>query len=191
MPNFRRSYLPGGTFFFTVNTRNRHPLFRSEMARNLLHEAIETTRAARPFRINAMVLLPDHLHCIWTLELTDADYSTRWRKIKECFTRSWLESGGAEQTVSVGKSFKGERGIWQSRFWEHTIRDENDLNAHLDYIHYNPVKHGHAQCPHAWSWSSFMKCVREGWYAADWGCACDGRNGGMPHLDALDGKVGE
>lgn len=160
-------------------------------ARSILREAIDTVRKGSPFRIDAMVLLPDHVHCIWTLPHTDTDYSTRWRKIKERFTRKWLRSHGREHSVTTGQFFKGQRGVWQSRFWEHTIRDENDFNAHMDYIHYNPVKHGYVRCPHDWRWTSFHRCVREGLYAIDWACTCRGIEAHPPHLETLEGKVGE
>lgn len=130
------------------------------------------------------MLLPDHLHCLWTLPPGDADFSTRWRKIKETFTRDYLANERNEGHVSASKQRKGLRGVWQQRFWEHTIRDEDDFRRHLDYIHYNPVKHTHVTCPHAWAWSSFSRWVREGLYPSDWYCECDGRR--QPHPDFTD-----
>jgi putative transposase len=175
MPNFIRAILPGGTFFFTVVTFERRPMFRDPAARRILREVVEDVRSRRPFEIDGLVLLPDHLHTIWTLPPDDHDFSTLWRKIKEHFTRRHLGIGGPEAPPPTGGRRKGLRGVWQQRFWEHTIRDERDFERHMDYIHYNPVKHGHATCPHAWVWSSFQRWVREGVYAPDWCCECEGR----------------
>jgi putative transposase len=122
-----------------------------------------------PFETVAMVLLWDHLHTIWTLPPGDDDYSTRWKKLKGKFTRRWLKAGGNELPRSASRKARGERGIWQRRFWEHTALEENDLEAHLDYIHYNPVKHAYVQRPWDWPFSSFRRYVRLGQYGEDWG----------------------
>jgi putative transposase len=122
--------------------------------------------------INSIVLAPDHLHTIWTLQPDDADYSRRWGWIKKEFTKEWLRLGGVEQAVTVGRRRERRRGIWQPRFWEHTIRDADDFEQHFDYIHYNPVKHRLARCPHGWPWSSFHRWVRAGVYTDDWACSC-------------------
>ena len=185
MPEFTRAFAPGGTFFFTVVTHRRRPLFHAQQARALLRTVIEDVRSRRPFDLDAIVLLPDHLHCIWTLPPEDADFSTRWRKIKEVFTRAWLDTGAQESRVSAGQRRKGLRGVWQQRFWEHAIRDESDYEQHMHYIHFNPVKHGHATCPHKWPWSSFARWVREGTYDADWCCECNGRTVAAPSFDGL------
>ncbi len=171
MPDYRRYFAPGGTFFFTLVTLQRRPLFRSPLARRTLREAIRETRRRRAFSMPAVVLLPDHLHCLWTLPEGDADFSTRWRKIKESFTRGYLAAGGSE-VAPPGQRRKGQRGLWQQRFWEHTIRDEDDFGRHMDYIHFNPVKHELVSCAHAWPWSSFHDWVRKGIYDADWCCGC-------------------
>jgi len=121
-----------------------------------------------------VVLLPDHLHCLWTLPDGDADFSTRWRKIKESFTRAFLTAGGQETVPSAGQKRKGLRGVWQQRFGEHTIRDEEDFRRHADYIHFNPVKHELARCVHEWPHSSFRRWVRLGFYDEDWCCCCRG-----------------
>jgi len=117
----------------------------------------------------AIVLLPDHLHCLWTLPPGFQDYSTVWKGIKEQFTRNHLASGGTESKVSPGKKRKRERGIWQSRFWEHTVRDEDDFKRCLDYIHWNPVKHGYVSRPCDYPYSTFAKYVRLGEYEPLWG----------------------
>jgi REP-associated tyrosine transposase len=118
-----------------------------------------------PFRMEAIVVLPDHLHCLWTLPPADADFSTRWKRIKALF------SAGVPRTEprSASRIAKGERGVWQRRFWEHTVRDDEDWRRHVDYIHYNPVKHGYAARVADWPYSSFHRYVRVGAYPRDWG----------------------
>jgi putative transposase len=127
-------------------------------------------REDAPFATVAIVLLPDHLHVIWTLPPGDADYPRRWQAIKAKFTSRWLASGGEEEQVTPGYQRQRRRGVWQPRFMEHTIRDERDLHHHADYIHYNPVKHGYVRCPKDWPWSSFHRYVESGDYPLDWGC---------------------
>src|SRR5262249_43934435 len=147
MPNYRRNYVPGGTYFFTMVVHERRPLFSIEQNRDLLRKAIQEIQAKRSFTNVAMVLLPDHLHCVWTMPAMDADYSTRLRQIKEAFTRSYLESGGKEGRSTESRLRHGERAVWQRRFWEHTCRDQDDLNRCIDYIHWNPVRHGLVALP--------------------------------------------
>ena len=140
-------------------------------ARELLHAAIQTVRAARPFDLVATVLLPDHLHAVWTLPEDDADYSTRWRQIKEAFTRLHRDQGGVDGTPSASRQRRAERAVWQRRFWEHTCRDQDELNRCIDYIHWNPVKHGLVREVRAYPWSSFHRYVEQGDYPLDWGAA--------------------
>jgi putative transposase len=170
MPQYVRAHIPGGTFFFTVTLLERH--------RRLLVENIDELRAAfhsvqqrRPFRIDAIVVLPDHLHCIWTLPSDDADFSTRWRLIKTAFARSIPTA----EPRSERRQRTGERGIWQRRFWEHAIRDERDHARHVDYIHFNPVKHGHVSRAADWPHSSFHRYVKSGIYDVDWTAPMDAR----------------
>nr|WP_236709894.1 transposase [Longilinea arvoryzae] len=120
-----------------------------------------------PFTIIASVILPDHIHFIWELPLESGDYSTRWRMIKSYFTRNWKVSNGP--SASISRQSKGEREIWQRRFWEHYIRNEDDLACHIEYIHYNPVKHGLVDSPVKWKYSSFLKFVQNGYYPTNWG----------------------
>ena len=120
--------------------------------------------------MNAIVLLPDHLHTIWTLPPGDVNFSGRWSIIKKEFTSKYLSSGGRDHDVSSGKQREHRRGIWQRRFWEHTIESESDFEIHFDYIHYNPVKHKLVDSPREWDHSSFHRWVREGVYPLDWGC---------------------
>lgn len=163
MPNYRRNRVPGGTWFFTVNLLDRRSdlLVRKIAA---LREAVREVRAGRPFHIDAMVVLPEHLHALWTLPGGDADFPGRWRAIKTAFSKSV----SAAPVVPSARLRPGERGIWQRRYWEHTIRDERDYAAHLDYIHFNPVKHGLARAPADWPFSSFRRLVALGFYPMDW-----------------------
>ena len=157
MPEYRRNYLAGGCFFFTVNLADRtSDLLVRQIG--ILRSAIRTTLQRRPFTIDAWVVLPEHMHCLWTLPEGDSDYSGRWRAIKKAFSKAFPGPANA----------RGERDIWQKRFWEHTIRDERDYRAHMDYIHFNPVKHGFALHPAEWPYSSFRKCVERGLYDASW-----------------------
>ena len=134
-----------------------------------LRRAFRDERRINPFVIDAMVVLPDHLHCLWTLPPEDSDFSGRWRRIKAAFSSSQPRT----ERVSASRRSKGERGIWQRRYWEHLIRDERDLAAHVDYIHFNPVKHGYVDRVADWPYSSFHRYVRLGLLAADWGVAVD------------------
>lgn len=169
MSDYRRYFVTGGTYFFTVVTHERRPLFADEYARRILRESIQTIRSRRPFELVAICLLPDHLHTVWSLPAGDSDYSPRWRRIKEEFTRGWLSSGGTEGQRSESRQSKQERGVWQRRFWEHTVRDEDDLKRCVDYIHWNPRKHSLVDRVRDWRWSSFSRFVAEGEYEIDWG----------------------
>jgi len=139
----------------------------------LLKEAIRGVKAEKPFDTVAMVIMPDHLHCIWTLPPDDSDYPTRWKMIKARFSHD-IPKG---EKRSESRESKDERGIWQRRFWEHTIRDEVDYQRHMDYIHFNPVKHGYVSCVQDWPYSTFHRYVREGLYPADWAGAVEGDDG--------------
>lgn len=119
------------------------------------------------------MLLPDHPHCIWTLPKNDSDYSKRWAWLKKHFTQTWMEMGGHNESVPLGKGLQRRRGVWQDKFWEHPCRDDQDLIRHVEYIHYNPVKHGLAKCPIDWLHSSFHRFVKAGIYPAYWCCQGD------------------
>ena len=188
MPNWRRAIIPGGTFFFTVVTDGRRPLFNSAAARTVLGNVMRECQTTNPFEVMAVVLLPDHLHTIWNMPSGDANYSARWQWIKTQFTQRWLAAGGTECEVTQGRQNDGRRGVWQPKFWEHTIEDEDDFDHHFDYIHYNPVKHGYVRCPEDWEWSSFLRWVRLGVYQKHW--ACGDRNFN-PDFDAIKETVGE
>ena len=165
MPDYRRIRVPGGSFFFTVNLLQRYP--NDLLVRHIdeLREATRRTRRRWRFHIDAWVVLPDHLHTIWTLPPGDDDYANRWRTLKQHFSRALP----ATERRSPVRLARGERGIWQRRFWEHMIRDDADYAAHMDYIHFNPVKHGYAKTVGDWRWSTFHRHVESGVYAADWG----------------------
>lgn len=169
MSNYRRTHSPGGSFFFTVAL--------SDQGSNLLTDRIADLRRAyratirhAPIRCDAMVVLPDHLHAVWTLPDGDSAYSERWRKIKHRFTRMVVTEVGrtAHPTLSPSKRAKREQGIWQRRFWEHTIRDDADFRAHVEYCLGNPVKHGLVERPADWPFSSIHRDIKAGRVDPDW-----------------------
>jgi putative transposase len=164
MTNYRRSFVPGASYFFTVNLADRRLGLLTDHIGSL-RTAFRETRARHPFAIEAIVVLPDHLHAIWTLPEGNADYAMRWRLIKSSFSRSLPH----DEQISRSRAGKGERGIWQRRYWEHTLRDENDVVRHVDYIHFNPIKHGHVMRVQDWPYSSFHRMVTIGVYPKDWG----------------------
>ncbi len=191
MPNYHRAIVPGGTFFFTLVTERRARILCDPFARQCLRKAIQATQERWPFEIDAIVLLPDHLHTIWTLPDDDHDFSRRWAFLKKTFTRSWLAVGGREQPTSTSREKNRRRGIWQRRFWERTIRDEKEFERYCDYIHHNPVKHGLVTCPHAWEFSSFHRFVCDGFYEQNWQCVCNKRKPTPLDFDDLSDTVGE
>jgi putative transposase len=182
MPDYRRLYVPGASVFFTLVTEGRARFLCEARGRALLREVLLECKGQWPFRIDAIVLLPDHLHAIWTLPETDSNYSRRWGWAKKEFSQRWLAAGGREQPRSASRVRNRRRGVWQRRFWEHTIRDERDFEQHFDYIHYNPVKHGLVSAPRDCPYSSFHRWVRQGIYPADWGCD----SATAPRFDNLD-----
>ena len=167
MPQYHRAHIPGGTYFFTVVTFNRQPLFKEESAVLWLKQCLEAEVERHPFTIRAMVVLPDHLHTIWTLPEDDSDYSMRWRQIKSNFSRHYDRSTNGD--VPESRRRKQEQDIWQRRFWEHAIKDQEDFNRHCDYIHFNPVKHGLVKSAAGWKASTFQRFVELGVYESDWG----------------------
>ena len=172
MSQYRRSR-QGGSFFFTVVTHSRRAILTTELGRQMLREAILAVRRDHPFDVTAIVLLPDHLHAIWQLPRGDFDYSTRWRRIKSLFTKSWLEHGGSNGPLNCSRSQRKEQGIWQRRFFEHTCRDEADLKRCLDYLHCHPAKHKLIPRVALWPWSSFHRYVRLCEYESNWGGSTD------------------
>jgi putative transposase len=182
MPNYRRSRT-GSTYFFTIVTESRQRILTSEHARDALRNAFAETQTQMPFHVDAIVVLEDHLHTIWTLPESDTNYSTRLALLKKTFTQTYLQYGGTEQPVRASKARKRERGVWQRRFWEHTIQTDERYARLMDYIHYNPVKHGYVQCARDHPFSSFARCVCEGLYEEDWGCL---ERGGLGFEDVLE-----
>ena len=171
---YRRSKAAGGTFFFTVNLKNRSSRLLTEHI-GLLRESVRKVCRSHPIDIVAMVVLPDHLHAIWTLPPGDANYPVRWSLIKAGFSRK-MEAG---ELVNGSRERKRERGIWQRRYWEHQIRDDVDLARHIDYIHFNPVKHEHVTVPAEWSYSSIHRYIRQGVLMPDWAAGVDASGSGF------------
>ena len=201
MPNYRRADIPGATYFFTVVSHQRCPILCDDVIRTALRQAITAVRNKHPFTIDAWVLLPDHLHCIWTLPKNDHAYSVRWSMIKRLVTQRLADVGngahgapyedaqlgrvrrahqhyssllrgadlGDSPPISASRMRRREGCIWQRRFWEHCVRDQADLKRCLDYLHWNPVKHGHVSCVAEWPFSTFHRFVRQGTYPEDWG----------------------
>lgn len=164
MTNYRRARAPSASYFFSVNLADRRSTLlvdRIDDVRNAMRYILQR----RPFRIDAMVVLPNHLHAVWTLPPDDVDYPLRWRLFKTCFSRR--VAPGEKRGPS--RIAKGERGIWQRRYWEHLIRDERDLQAHVDYIHFNPVKHGHVGRAADWPYSTIHRQIAFDWLPRDWG----------------------
>ena len=178
MPNYHRNRVPGGTYFFTVNLLERRSHLLVEHI-DVFRDAVRGVREKRPFHIDAWVVLPDHTHCVWTLPPGDDDYPARWKAIKIAFAKVLPKT----ERLSAARMRNGERGIWQRRFWEHTIRDERDYAAHVDYVHINPLKHGLVQRAVDWPHSSFHRATASGLYPHDW--AGDGV------MDLVAGERGE
>ena len=172
MTEYRRANTPGATYFFTVNLAERHGnrLLVDRIA--ALRAAFSLVKSRHPFRIDAMVVLPEHLHALWTLPADDCNFGLRWGLIKAAFSRC-IPAGERRGNSRI---LRGERGIWQRRFWEHQIRDDRDFAAHADYLHYNPVKHGLVARVVDWPHSTFHRFVERGVYSRDWGVS-DAANG--------------
>ncbi len=165
MVQYRRSRVAGGTYFFTVNLRDRRSGLLVEHI-DALRDIVRDVRAKFPFEIDAMVVLPDHWHSVWTLPQDDANYVRRLRLIKARFTKHLVHAG-----VNIAKDARGEYSLWQKRFWEHTIRDDRDFEAHVNYVHINPVKHGYVARAVDWSHSTIHRNVKTGMLPDDWASA--------------------
>ena len=177
MPNYRRAFSPGGTFFFTVVTYRRTRLFDKPEFRALLRNVIQRVRRNYPFSIDAWVLLPEHLHCIWTLPQGDADFSKRWSLIKSGFSRQAKAIQYPMEPISPSRQKHRESAFWQRRFWEHLIRDDADFEAHIDYIHFNPVKHGWVNRAEDWPHSTIHRNIKKGFHPENW--ALEASKGGQ------------
>jgi putative transposase len=174
MPNYRRAFVPGGCWFFTVNLLERRTTLLVDRI-DSLRESVVGIRRKYPFDIDAFVVLPNHIHAIWTLPPGDTDFSTRWRLIKTSFAKSLPK----RERLSAVRRARGERGIWQRRFWEHLIRNESDFVRHVEYCYINPVKHGLVTRVRDWPNSSFHRDVECGIFPLDWAgdVAADGEFG--------------
>ena len=180
VPNMRYHHPPhpGQTIFFTVVTADRSPILIDEIDR--LRGAFRQVMQRQPFAIDAIVVLPDHLHTIWRLPEGDGSYATRWSVLKRYFS-----VGIARADVRSSLRRRRERGVWQRRFWEHVVRDESEWNAYVDYIHYNPVKHGYCTAPGDWEFSSYRRFAARGQGTEGWEARL------AAAADALQGQVGE
>lgn len=169
MPNYRRAKIKGGTYFFTVVTYRRRKILCAPEVRTSLRHAIREVRKILPFTIEAWVLLPDHLHCIWALPQNDAEFGKRWAMIKTKVTQDCGQTRHRENWMTDVKQRRNESTLWQRRYWEHTIRDEEDYFNHMHYIHYNPVKHGLVKSVKDWPFSTFHRSLKAGLYEEHWG----------------------
>jgi len=169
MSNYRRAIVPGGTYFFTQVTYQRKPWLCSEIGRQSLRQGLQRLQKVYPFSLDAIVLLPDHFHCIWTLPEGDSNYSGRWRYLKGFVTRRCSHKLELNIQITTSRQKRKESNLWQRRYWEHLIKDEQDFANCCNYIHYNPVKHGLCKSPKDWEFSSFKKFVKQGIYSMDWG----------------------
>jgi putative transposase len=165
MSDYRRAWHPGGTYFFTVNLLQRYVNDLLTQHIGLLRNVVRSVRSRHSFHIHGWVVLPEHLHCVIELPPGDADFATRWRLIKMNFSKALPKT----ERLSAVRAARGERGIWQRRYWEHLIRDDADMQAHMDYVHFNPVKHGWAKHVADWPYSTFHHCVKNGLYPPEWG----------------------
>lgn len=168
MRTYIRADTPGATYFFTVVLQDRSARYLVDQVATL-RQCFKQVRARHPFDIEAIVVLPEHLHALWRLPIDDADFSTRWMLIKQSFTRALQAGGMLDEAASRTRDKSGERTVWQRRCWEHQITDVEDLQRHVDYIHYNPVKHGWVMRAADWPHSSLHRHIREGSLPADWG----------------------
>ncbi len=164
MPNYRRLRIAGGCYFFTVNLQVRRPNDLLVRHVEVLRAAVFDVRRNHPFHIDGWVVLPDHLHCIWTLPEGDDGFPTRWMLIKKAFSRRLPTT----EPRSPARAGRGERGVWQRRYWEHAIRDEDDFARHMDYLHFNPVKHGYVTRASDWPYSTLPRLIRTGVYPPEW-----------------------
>jgi len=171
MSHYRRANTPGASYFFTVVAYRRQPILCDAPIRAALRNTIHEVRNRRPFVVDAWVLLPDHLHCLWTLPPGDADFATRWSLTKRRVSVACNRRYRQEAWLTASKKKHRESTLWQRRYWEHQIRNETDFARHVDYIHYNPVKHSLSRTPQAWPYSTVHRYIETGMVPADWG-AC-------------------
>ena len=169
MPEYRRAKTAGGTYFFTLVTHLRRSILTNKVVRQALREGIQRARQTLPFQIEAWVLLPDHLHALWTLSSEDDNYPARWAIIKRQVSTLCGKEFTEREELSKSKQKRKESGVWQRRYWEHQIRDDLDFQRHMDYLHWNPVKHGYVRKVADWPFSPFQRLVAQEIYPPDWG----------------------
>ena len=191
MPEYRRANIPGSSIFLTIVTYERRKLFSVRDNIDKLRQACSVILAEKPFTIDAAVILPEHVHFLWTLPPGDRDYSYRVGRMKVLFTRALRGANNLPDDVCKSRQKHRESDVWQRRFYEHTIRDESDLRKHLDYLHFNPVKHGLVKCVHGWEYSSFHRGVRRGDYDVKWGCQCNDNIFTPAVTNIIDLEMGE
>ena len=179
MRRYIRADAAGATYFLTLTLQDRSARYLVDHVA-VLRDCLRHVKERHPFDIEAMVVLPEHLHALWRLPVDDADFSSRCMLLKQAFTRRLEELGTLERAASRKRGPKGERSLWQRRFWEHQIRDDDDFARHVDYIHFNPVKHGWVLRAREWPYSSLHRYVRQGLLPADWGIST-----------AIEGQFGE
>lgn len=173
MSNYRRSHVAGATYFFTVVTHQRRAFLCDDDVRHALRSAIDAVRVSQPFHIDAWVLMPDHIHTVWTLPENDADFGTRWGKIKRQVSQQCGERLHQKSCLSASRIKRHESSLWQRRFWEHQIRDDADFERCIDYAYFNPVKHGFVERVIDWPYSTFHREVKRGLYPVNWGADAD------------------
>jgi len=169
MSNYRRAAAKGASYFFTLVSYQRRNIFCDQSIRFALRQAIKRVQNKSPFSIDAWVLLPNHMHCIWTLPEGDNNFSQRWSSIKRRVSIECGQQYKQQQLLTESKVKRRESTLWQRRFWEHQIRNQQDFNNHLDYIHYNPVKHNYCYSPSQWQYSTIHRYIKEGYYPYNWG----------------------
>ncbi len=168
MSNYRRANTKGGTYFFTLVSFKRRKILCDEPMLQAMRDAVKHVRQNYPFEIVAWVTLPDHIHAVWTLPIDDCDYGKRWGLIKRYVSKQCPEYEAPLEMLSLSNIQRNEKGIWQRRFWAHEIKSDIDFEKHMDYIHFNPVKHGLVESVMDWRYSTFHKCRAAGLYSADW-----------------------
>ncbi|MBN2415021.1 transposase [bacterium] len=169
MSNYRRIYIPGGTYFLTLVTHERRPFLTSDTAIHIFKKSWQYVQKCMPFALNAVCVLPEHIHLLITLPANDDDYSRRIKMLKSLFSIHFIKTGGQDGFRNRSRRKKGEAAIWQRRFWEHTVRSQKDYDNHFHYIHRNPVHHGLVPTVKEWKWSSFHRYVEKGFYPESWG----------------------
>jgi putative transposase len=191
MSQYRRIYQQESIVFLTIITYNRQPIFKNPQNIDLLRQTTAIVRSEMPFEILGAVILPEHLHFLWQLSSSDNNYSKRVGRLKALFTKSFREQNKVNLPLTQSREKHRESNIWQRRFWEHTIRDDLDFEQHLNYIHYNPVKHNLVSCPHFWKYSSFNLWVKKGFYSPQWACICQGNKPQVPDFARISHNFGE